>query len=252
MTGNHLNRLEGGEIDALVFDVQGTLLDFFTPVSRALGSMLGDAGVEADLAALTVHWRRTYSEGMTAVVEGRAPYRPTASIYRDGLDQVLERAGVGAAIGAEARDRATGVWTALEPWGDTVEGLRRLRRRFRLVALTNGGMAGTIAMTARHDLGFHALLTSDLVETFKPDPRMYRLAIDALGLPPQRIAMVASHPYDLDAAHEHGMRAIFVERPLEFGPTTPNEATAPASASLAVPDCLALAARLGADRVAKD
>ena len=236
--------MTGDDVEALVFDVQGTLLDFFTPVSRALAALLREAGVERDVASLANHWRRTYFEGMEAVVSGRAPYRPTASITRDGLDDVLAAAGLGAAIAPAARDRATAVWTALEPWPDTADGLRILRRRFRLVALTNGGMAGTIAMTARHDLGFHALLTSDLVRTFKPDPRMYRLAIASLGLPPARIAMVAAHPYDLEAAHAEGMRTIFIDRALEFGPTTANEAKAPESTGLAVGDCLALAEKL--------
>ncbi len=237
--------MTGDDVDALVFDVQGTLLDFFTPVSRALDALLRDAGIERDAAALANHWRRTYFSGMQAVVGGAAPHRPTAAIYRDGLDEVLGAAGLEAAVGPEARDRLTAVWTALEPWPDTGDGLRRLRRRFRLVALTNGGMAGTIAMTARHDLGFHALLTSDLIRTFKPDPRMYRLAIASLGLPPGRIAMVASHPYDLEAAHDAGLRTIFVDRPLEFGPApAANEATAPACAAFTVPGCIALAQQL--------
>ncbi len=237
--------IDPAAIDALVFDVQGTLLDFFTPVSRAFTTALVEReAASVDVAALTNHWRRTYFAGMERVTSGGRGFVPTATIYREGLDEVLEAAGLSGRIEPAARDALTEIWTALEPWPDTADGLRRLRRRFRLVALTNGGFAATLAMSARHDLAFHALLTSDLIDAFKPDRRMYRLAIRALGLPPDRIAMVASHPYDLEAAHGEGMQAIFIDRPLEFG-TAPNDARPPACTGLAARDCLDLASLLG-------
>ena len=232
-------------VEALVFDVQGTLLDFYAPVSGALAAYFASSHAPVDVAALTNRWRETYFTGMDRVTSGERPFVPTATIYRDGLDEVLREAGREAAGRDAARHALTTVWTRLVPWPDTVDGLRRLRRAHALVALTNGATGATIAMAVRHDLGFHAVLGSDLAGCFKPDPRTYRLAIEVLALPPERIAMVASHPYDLEAARSHGLRTVFVARPREFGPR-PNEARAPDGTDLSVGGIGELAARLSA------
>ena len=232
---------------ALVFDVQGTLLDFYTPVRDALSDALAASAIDADPDALTNAWRGTYFTGMGRVTDGNRDFVPTATIYREGLDEILASISGAQALTAADRDTLTAVWTRLVPWPDTVSGLHRLRRNRILAALTNGGMAGTVATAARHDLGFHAILSTELVRTFKPAPASYRLALDCLGLPPERVMMVASHPYDLEAARSHGMRTAFVERPSEFGPHRSNDAAAPAGTDLVVPGITALAAALDAD-----
>lgn len=230
---------------ALVFDVQGTLLDFYTPVLAATEAGLGAHGAGLDLDGFVNDWRASYFTGMKAVTEGGREWVPTATIYREGLDRLLEERGLSGRVDAEARAAMSDAWNRLVPWPDTVAGLARLRPHFVLIALTNGGLASTIAMCARHDLGFHAVLTAELVRSFKPDPSMYRLALQAAGVPPDRVTMVAAHPYDLEAAHAQGMRAAFIDRPDEFGPERPNPATAPSIAAHAVPDLQALADALG-------
>jgi len=55
------------------------------------------------------------------------------------------------------------------------------------------------------------------VKSYKPDPRTYQLVPSLLAVRPDQVMMVASHPYDLAAAAEEGMRTAFVHRPLERG-----------------------------------
>ncbi len=233
-----------GAIDALLFDVQGTLLDFFTPVRAALAAALAERHLDADPSALTNEWRRSYFTGMAGVTEDHRPFVPTRTIYREGLDAILADAGLARHFTDADRDSLTDSWTRLLPWPDTADGLRLLRPRFTLATLTNGSMAATVALAARHDLVFHAILATELVRSFKPAPKTYRLALDSLGFPPERVVMVASHPYDLDAARLRGMQTAFLERPLEFGPDTPNTATAPKGTDLTAPDLVTLARQL--------
>lgn len=40
----------------------------------------------------------------------------------------------------------------------------------------------------------------DSIKTYKPDPAMYKQAIRLSRLPAEKVAMVAAHGYDLDAA----------------------------------------------------
>jgi hypothetical protein len=133
-------------IDALVFDIQGTLLDFFTPVRQALADALSDRALPHDPTPLVNAWRQTYFTGMTRVTKGERAFVPASTIYREGLDQVLSEPALDKAFSATDRDELTRAWTWLVPWPDTADGLRRLRGGLILTGLTNGGMAPTLAM----------------------------------------------------------------------------------------------------------
>jgi len=50
---------------------------------------------------------------------------------------------------------------------------------------------------------------------------MYLGALHHLSLKPHQCAMVAAHIYDLRAAASHGMKTVFVRRPLE--PDAPDD-----------------------------
>ncbi len=59
-----------------------------------------------------------------------------------------------------------------------------------------------ISQTRRSKISWDVLITSDLLHTYKPHPKMYNTALAALNLKPEECAMVAAHVYDLKAAKE--------------------------------------------------
>jgi hypothetical protein len=63
-----------------------------------------------------------------------------------------------------------------------------------------------------------AILSAQLADSYKPDPRAYSRAVELLGCEPGQAAMVAAHGGDLVAAARVGLRPIFVRRPQEWGP----------------------------------
>ena len=71
-------------------------------------------------------------------------------------------------------------------------------------------------------LAWHGVLSAELIKTYKPDPAVYRLALDTLGGEARRTLMVAAHPWDLRAAAGQGIRTAFVSRPGE-GVPAPND-----------------------------
>ncbi|TFY51429.1 hypothetical protein EVJ58_g10570, partial [Rhodofomes roseus] len=66
------------------------------------------------------------------------------------------------------------------------------------------------------DLPWDVVLSSELLGSYKPNPKTYLGALHHLSLtsPPQ-LCMVAAHIYDLRAAASHGLRTVFVRRPRE-------------------------------------
>jgi len=114
-------------------------------------------------------------------------------------------------------DRLVFAWHHLPPWPDAVAGLTRLRSRFVLATLSNGGMALLVDLARTGSLPFDCILSTELVKSYKPDPRIYRLVPDLLAVGREQAMMVAAHAYDLAAAAEQGMRTAFVRRPQEWG-----------------------------------
>ena len=212
-------------VRAIAFDVQGTCVDFYQPILRMGQAVNRAKGLEIDWAALSSEWRDLYRLALDQVIAGHRPWLRVDRIYREALDTLLEREGLSAVFTNVERDEINQIWTRLDPWPDSVEGLARLRRRFVTSTLSNAGMAAVVAVIKHAALPFDAVLTAELAHSYKPSPAVYQLAVDYLGYRPDEILMVACQKYDLKAARAFGMRAAFVARALEFGPgATPDTA----------------------------
>jgi 2-haloacid dehalogenase len=205
-------------VRALAFDVQGTCVDFFQPILRMGEAVNRSKGLDIDWAALSSEWRDLYREALDQVIAGQRPWLRVDHIYREALDRLLERRLLSGAFTPAERNELNLIWTRLDPWPDSVEGLARLRRRFIVSTLSNAGMAAVVALVKHAGLPFDAVLTAELAHSYKPAAAVYQLAVDHLGYRPEEILMVACHKYDLKAARAFGMRTAFVARPLEFGP----------------------------------
>ena len=93
-----------------------------------------------------------------------------------------------------------------------------MRKSFIRATLSNGNMALLVNMAKYSALPWDCILSAELVQAYKPDPRPYQMAINLLRLQSSEVMMVAAHQEDLRAAQAQGMQTAFVPRPLEHGP----------------------------------
>ncbi|WP_295137084.1 haloacid dehalogenase type II [uncultured Reyranella sp.] len=233
-------------IRALTFDVQGTCADFCGPLLRMGAEVNRAKGLEIDWGALSADWRELYRAVLDQIIAGARSWLRVDRIYRETLDDLLDRHGLSATFTAAERDQLNQVWSRLDPWPDSVEGLARLRRRFVTSTLSNAGMRTMVAVVKHAGLPFDAVLTAELAQSYKPAPAVYQLAVDLLGYRPEEIMMVACHKYDLKAARAFGMRTAFVARPLEFGPDVRPDVAPEPWFDVFATDFVALADALGA------
>ncbi|KON30317.1 haloacid dehalogenase [miscellaneous Crenarchaeota group-15 archaeon DG-45] len=104
-------------------------------------------------------------------------------------------------------------WKGLSPFEDAVEGLNRLRGRYRLVVLSNGE-----DWFLRHLLGervgfeFDEVFSVERVGVFKPHPAVYRACARMLGREPHELMMVSSNTFDVMGARACGFQAAWVRR----------------------------------------
>ena len=202
----------------LLFDVFGTLVDWRSSMIELAATAAGRAGPRADWAGIVDDWRRAYQPALDRVRQGAA-WRDLDSLQRETLSRVLAERGV--SLPATARESLVRGWRQLRAWPDSREGLERLRRTHVTATLSNGHVALLADLLKFADLRVDAVLSAQLVGSYKPDPKVYLTALDLLDCRPQDAGMVAAHPSDLRAAAAVGLRPIFVRRPLEWGPGLP-------------------------------
>jgi 2-haloacid dehalogenase len=182
---------------------------------------------------------------MARVRVGERPWTHLDALHRESLDELLEEFGVADRCDADLRERLVLTWHRLPAWEDVPEGLRRLRQRHTVVALSNGGFALLTCLVKAADLRFDAIISAENARSYKPDPRVYRCAAELLDVPPSRVLMVAAHGWDIDGAREAGLRTAFLERPLEKGPHGRADRAADVPSDLVVRSVPELAATLG-------
>ncbi|MGY1784044.1 haloacid dehalogenase type II [Geodermatophilus sp. SYSU D00698] len=228
------------DVGALAFDVFGTVVDWRAGVAREAARLLGP---DVDAHAFADAWRARYRPSMEEVRSGGRPFVPLDVLHRESLPEALAEAGAGPVPDDVAAELVL-AWHRLDPWPDAVPGLTRLRRRFVLAPLSNGGVRLQVDLARRAGLPWDLVLGAEVVGRYKPDPEVYDAAARLLALPPSAVLVVAAHVDDLAAARARGLRTAYVHRPAEFGGTRVPPGSDP-DADLSVSSLEELAAALG-------
>jgi 2-haloacid dehalogenase len=206
-------------IGFLGFDVFGTVVDWRTSVARSAEPFLRRHGLDIDPSRFADEWRAEYQPSMERVRSGERPFVRLGTLNRENLERILLRHGVEPASLPDAElSELNRAWERLDPWPDSVEGLTRLKRRFAIGPISNGHIAGMMNLARFGGLPWDVIVGAEIAQSYKPKPETYLRSIEAVGLPPERAAMVAAHNDDLVAASALGLRTVFIRRPREHGP----------------------------------
>lgn len=202
-------------IGSYVFDIVGTLVDEHETVCRALEQHLG---IDADSAeVLTDAWQTALGAAVDDVVQGKRPWSDYETLRRSTLTDVIERCPSAPNDSALTALRSVGQDLASFPHAG--DDLATLATRARVIGLTNSTLAAASRFSALGGLRWHALLSTDAIQAFKPQPAAYQYLIDILELRPAECVFVAAHPWDLRAAARHGFRTALLSRPHAALPT---------------------------------
>ncbi len=121
------------------------------------------------------------------------------------------------ALGAEVRGRDVLPLIAGELRPEMVEALRRIKAKFRTGCITNNLPANAIGSAGGRTLYiaevmalFDHVIESARIGLRKPDPRIYRMMVEALGVDPERCIYLDDLGVNLKPARELGMTTIKV------------------------------------------
>ncbi|MBN9595700.1 MAG: HAD-IA family hydrolase [Afipia sp.] len=121
------------------------------------------------------------------------------------------------ALGAEVRGRDVVPLLSGDPRPEMVEALRRAKKRFKTGCITNnlpanaiGSSGGRALYVAETMALFDHVIESAKIGLRKPDPRIYRMMADALGVDPKNCVYLDDLGVNLKPAREMGMITIKV------------------------------------------
>jgi 2-haloacid dehalogenase len=179
--------------DAVGFDLLTALLDTW--------SLFADVAGGRDLG---MRWHAASQ----SLLRGKR-YRPFEDILREAAD------GVGIE-GAKA-DELVARWGQSTPWPDVPGVLPHLNSYTRFIVTNCSERLGALA--AARVGKFDLVMTAERAGAYKPDPRPYRAALDALNLHRKRVLFVAGSAHDVGGAARSGMDVYWANRGRVPAPT---------------------------------
>jgi 2-haloacid dehalogenase len=192
-------------IDACVFDAYGTLFDVHSAVGRSGGALGDKAGPVSAL------WRQKQLE-YTWLRSLMGAYADFWQLTGEGLDYALAANGV---EDPDLRQRLMDLYLGLDAYPDVPGALGTLRAAGKKTAILSNGSPDMLrAAIDSAKLGSHldAALSVHELRIFKPDPRVYQLAVDRLGVEAARICFVSTNGWDAAGAAYFGFQVAWLNR----------------------------------------
>jgi 2-haloacid dehalogenase len=196
-------------IRACVFDAYGTLFD----VHSAVAAHRERLGQVAD--AVSASWRSKQLEytWLRSLMQRHADFW---QVTAEALDYALELHGIDAgADDAALHDALMQSYLQLQPYPEVAATLSSLRTLgLKLAILSNGSPAMLDAAVHNAEFGdtFQAVLSVEELGIYKPDPRVYALAVERLGIAAAEILFLSSNAWDVAGAANFGFQVVWVNR----------------------------------------
>ena len=192
-------------VKACVFDAYGTLFDFNSAIARNRARVGEVADKVSDL------WR-TKQIDYTWLRSLMRQYKDFWSCTSDALDYTLEVYGV---KDKKLREDLLNAYLELDAFSDVPGALRELKKRgYSVHILSNGtpNMLKSAVKSSGLESVMDSLMSVDEVKVFKPDLRVYQIAVDTLGLKEHQIAFMSSNAWDAAGAVNFGFKVVWVNR----------------------------------------
>lgn len=211
------------EINVLVFDQYGTIVDMQKGLTEAATPFLKDKGWEGEPHRFVTWWRRTHFENsmIDALCDrGHTPYR---QIGHRAVSYVMDRCGI-----SYTQDDVRWLVSqieALKPFPDVIETLERLRQGgFKLAILSNGDRDMLEAAKPHIGFSFDHVISVQESGYFKPHWKTYATVEELIGEERSNCLFVANHAFDCIGAKSFGMRTAYIDRRKRPYGETPHQA----------------------------
>ncbi|TAN19960.1 MAG: haloacid dehalogenase type II [Actinomycetota bacterium] len=189
---------------AVAFDVNETLFNLETLRDNFTGLGLPVRAMEWWFAVIL-------RDGFALASTG--DYAQFSTLVESALEEVLMASGMDTNAGATEAMLAE--FSKLKPHPDVAESFALLAQaEIPMFTLTNGSAALTEKLLGQAKLQdfIKRRLSVDAVALWKPRPEPYHYAADQAGVPPEALALIAVHPWDIHGAAKAGLVTGWINR----------------------------------------
>ncbi len=192
-------------IKAVVFDAYGTLFDVHSPVGKMAGRVGDNAQAVSDLWRLkhvSYSWLRSLM----------GEYVPFWQVTGEALDYALAAHGID---DKSLRDELLNLYLTLDAYDDATVALAGLKDMGKATAILSNGSPDMLDAAVTHSgLNKHLdyVLSVAEVGVYKPDPRVYQLVLDRMGVKAEQVCFVSANTWDAQAGANFGFQTARIDR----------------------------------------
>ena len=227
------------QFEVLSFDCYGTLINWENGILLAFKKILSNHNIQLSDTEILELFAQQES------IQESGDYLK----YRNILKNVVHHFGktfnfTPTDLEANALAESIQNW---EPFPDTVEALKALKTQHKLTIISNIDDELFTYSAKKLEVEFDWLITAEQVKFYKPSSHNFEMAIQRMGITPDKLLHVAQSIYhDIVPAKTMGITAVWVNRRKGqegFGATVPASSTP----DLEVPDLQSLVSLMGLD-----
>ena len=192
-------------IQACVFDAYGTLFD----VHSAVGKHRERLGNIADQVSAVWRTKQLEYTWLRSLMRRHADFW---QVTQDALDFAFDMYTV---KDPDLKKDLIEAYLQLDCYPEVPEALSELKSRgFKIAILSNGTPKMLEAAVRNSGLGtmIPEIFSVEKAGVFKPDPRVYQIAVNELNVKPEEIAFQSSNAWDASGASAFGFKVAWINR----------------------------------------
>jgi 2-haloacid dehalogenase len=194
-----------GGIKACVFDAYGTLFD----VHSAVGKHRERLGDIADRVSTVWRTKQLEYTWLRSLMKRHADFW---QVTQDALDFAFEMHSL---KDSQLSKDLMGAYLELDCYPEVPGALSELKTYgFKIAILSNGTptMLEAAVKNSRLESMIPQIFSVETAGVFKPDPRVYQIAVDELGVKPEEIVFQSSNAWDAAGAAAFGLNVAWINR----------------------------------------
>ncbi|GIO22753.1 hypothetical protein [Oceanobacillus sp. J11TS1] len=163
----HANQIQENtvkEVNTLVFDIVGTLVDSVGTTNREMKEVFSNCGMDENLAQdVALEWGMKQGSFPEAIANGQQPWMLEDNMRRHTLESILKNRNI--SLKHDDFERLATVGRRFTPWPEASRQLNQLSSLITTAGLTNSGFTQIIEVCTRAELRWHALLSTQFART---------------------------------------------------------------------------------------
>ena len=198
-------KLKISGILAWVFDAYGTLFDVHSAVGKHR-ERLGDIADQVSTVWRTKQLEYTW---LRSLMKRHADFW---QVTQDALDFAFEMHSL---KDSQLSKDLMGAYLQLDCYPEVPGALSELKTRGFTIAILSNGTPTMLEVAVKNSQLESIIPRIFSVETagvFKPDPRVYQIAVDELGVKPEEIVFQSSNAWDAAGAAAFGFKVAWINR----------------------------------------